>query len=204
MALSPALTDSHAQLVADTSTVINLIATAYAPTILAALPHHVVVADVIPAELERGRSRGYPHADRLRELLDAGVISVVCLGNIAMKHFEELVIGPAVATLDDGEAATLAYAAEHAAVAVIDERKAARISTERFPALRITSTVDVLTHPNVERRLGREALAEAVYQALQVGRMRVPAQHLEYVVRLIGSARAAVCASLPKSARSSA
>lgn len=202
MALSPALTDSDAQLVADTSTVINLIATGCAPTILSALPHRVLVADVISTELETGRSRGYSHADGLRELVDAGVISVVHLGNIAMKHFEELVIGPAYATLDDGEAATLAYAAEHAAVALIDERKAARISAERFPAVRIASTVDVLTHPIVERSLGREGLAEAVYQALQVGRMRVPPQHLEYVVRLIGSARAAVCASLPKSARS--
>lgn len=204
MALSPALTDSDGQLVADTSIVINLIATGCAPTILAALQHRVVIADVISAELETGRSRGHAHADRLRELVDTGVINVVRLGNIAMKHFEELVIGPAFATLDDGEAATLAYAAEHAAVALIDERKAARICAERFPAVRIVSTVDVLTHPSVEGRLGREGLAEAVYQALQVGRMRVPPQHLEYVVRLIGSTRAAVCASLPKSARSSA
>jgi predicted nucleic acid-binding protein len=202
MALSIALSESDLELVADASTVINLIATGCAPTILKALPHRVVVADVIPAELETGRSRGHPHADRLRELIDSGAIRVACLGAMGMRHFEDLVIGPAFATLDDGEAATLAYAAEHAAVALIDERKAARICAERFPALRIACTVDVLTHASVAGRLGPEGLAEAVYKALQHGRMRVLPHHLEYVVSLIGPSRAALCLSLPQSVRS--
>lgn len=204
MGLSTALSDPNAELVADASTVINLIAAGCASTIAAVLPNRIVIVDVVPAELETGRRRGHPHADRLRVLIDGGAIDVVSLGDAGMRHFEDLVVGPAFMTLDDGEAATIAYAVEHAAVALIDERKAMRICGERFPALPIACTVDVLTHPNVERKLGHEGVAEAVFRALQDGRMRVLPHHLDYVVKLIGPVRAALCPSLPKSARSSA
>jgi predicted nucleic acid-binding protein len=59
------------------------------------------------------------------------------------------VVGPAQTTLDDGEAATIAHAVALNGVALIDERKANRICTERFPELRIASTVDILVHPSV-------------------------------------------------------
>lgn len=192
---------SNGELVADASTVINLIATGCASTIVAALPWRVVVPDVIVAELASGRSRGHPHADHLQELVDVGVITVVSLRTAGTQYFEDLVVGPALMTLDDGEAATIAYAAEHAAVALLDDRKATRICLQRFPALRIACTVDVLAHPTVETTLGRDQLAEAVYKALQYGRMHVLPQNLDYIVKLIGAARASECPSLPKSVR---
>lgn len=204
MVSSTALSDPNATLVVDTSTVINLITAGCADTILSVLPHRVVVVDVVLGELEMGRARGHLHADGLQRLSDAAFIEVVRLPDDSVGHFEDLVIGPAAETLDDGEAATIAYAATRMAVALIDERKAVRICGERFPALRIACTVDVMTHPNVEKALGSEGLAEAVFRALREGRMRVPPQHLEFVRTLIGPTRAAMCPSLPKSARSPA
>lgn len=203
MGSSTALSDPSSDLVADASTIINLVAAGCAPAIAAALPNRIVVVDAVRAELETGRPRGRRDADRLRELVEDGLISIVSLGDAGIQHCENLVVGPAVLTLDDGEAATIAYAAEHAAVALIDERKAARICGEHLPAVRLACTVDVLVHPSVESKLCPEGLADAVYNALHDGRMRVPLHHLEYVVRLIGPGRAALCPSLPRSARSS-
>ena len=98
--------------------------------------------------------------------------------------------------------ATIAYALEHNAMALIDERKANRLCSERFNALHTGCTVDVLMHAAIETALGRIGLAEAVFNALYYGRMRVPAgRHVDWVVNLIGPERAGQCASLPRSVR---
>src|SRR5580704_15824879 len=99
------LTDPLIPLVADSSTVINLIATGCGPAIIAAMPNRILVVDVIPGELDTGRKQGHPHADALQELVAAGHIEIVPLGDTGWEHFETLVVGHAAETLDDGEAA---------------------------------------------------------------------------------------------------
>jgi predicted nucleic acid-binding protein len=198
------LTDPKIPLVGDSSTVINLIATGCAPIILKALPNPLVVVDVIPGELDTGRQQGHPHADRLQELAAAGHIEIVALGDTGWRHFEILVVGPAGETLDDGEAATIAYAAERGAVAILDEKKGTRLCGSRFPTVGVITTVDLLLHPQVRLSLGNDPFAEAIFAALQNARMAVFPRHLEEIVRLIGPERAAQCPSLPKSFRASA
>lgn len=195
------LIDSTALLVADASAVINLNATGCAQAILRSLPNRVAVVDIVPVELENGRSRGRRDADLLNELLAASLVKIVKLDEAAEQHFEQLVVGPAAKTLDDGEAATIAYAAALGGLPIIDERKATRICGERFPALALACTVDVLAHPEIQREIGKPALADAVFNALQLGRMRVFPRYIEWVVDLIGPARASLCASLPNSVR---
>lgn len=197
------LVDPAVPLVADASAIINLIATGCAPKIISAVPSRIVAVDVIRDELENGRVRGRKDTDRLRELVTAGHIEIVTLVNGAWQYFEQLVVGPAVDTLDDGEAATIAHAVEHGGIAIIDEKKATRLCGERFPALRLLSTVDVLLHPNVRRQLGKDALRVAVLAALRDARMAVFPHQLKQIVHLIGMERATQCRSLPKSFRAS-
>jgi len=194
------LTDPAA-LVGDTSTVINLSATGRAREILRALPNRFLVVDVVAKELDTGRQRGRLDANVLEELVAEKLVEIVSLDDAANAHFETLVVGPAVETLDDGEAATIAYAARSGMIAVIDERKATRLGAELFPKLRINCTVDILSHADVRRALGVNSLADAVFGALKNGRMRVLPQHVKWVVELIGAARAAECPSLPRHAR---
>ncbi len=197
------LTDPAAHLVIDTSAAINLNATGCAVEILKSLPNRVLAVDIILHELEEGRRRGKRDADLLNELVSAHLIEVVTLDSPAEKIFEELVVGRAVETLDDGEAATIAYAAEHGGIAIIDERKAIRICGQRFASLRLGSTVDLFAHPKVLTGLGRERLSQAVLNSLQNARMRVLPHHIRWVVDLIGQEQATKCASLPRSVRSS-
>ena len=126
------LTDPGALLVVDTSTVINLNATGCAQEVLRALPNRVSVVDAVPAELAAGRQRRRD-ADLLNELVASSSVRIAKLEETDEECFEGLVIGPAIMTLDDGEAATIAYAVSRKAVALIDERKANRICAERFP-----------------------------------------------------------------------
>ncbi len=198
------LSNGPSPLVADTSVVINLIATGFASSIVEALPQPLIAVDVVPSELEIGRARGRTDLERFNELVNGGIVKVVSLGDLGMQHSERLVIGSAAETLDDGEAATIACAIEQSGVAYIDERKAWRICSERYQALRVGCTVDLLTHADVRTRLSDETVAEAIFNALQRGRMSVLPTHLSAVISLIGAKRAALCESLPRSIRASA
>jgi predicted nucleic acid-binding protein len=201
MASSSFHDDPNVVIVADTSAIININATGAAEEILTAVPNAIVVAAVIPSELEDGRRKGRRDADLLQSHITSGLIEVVSLDDLSNKYFEELVIGSAAATLDDGEAATIAYAITHNAVAIVDERKATRLCSERFPTLRAANSVDILSHPSVVRKLGSNRLKDAVFGALKGGRMRVFPEHLGWVVGVIGPDRAAQCSSLPLHAR---
>jgi predicted nucleic acid-binding protein len=193
--------DRDIGLVVDTSVVINLNATGRASDILQALPCCVFVTDIVASELEEGRPFGRKDAELLARLVDDHHIKIVSMGDVGARVFGELVIGHATDTLDDGEAATIAYAVEHNIVPVIDERKANRICAQRFGQLHPASTMDLFAEPIMEAAVGREHLGDAVFQALQQARMRVLPHHVELVIRLIGSNRAILCSSLPRTAR---
>jgi predicted nucleic acid-binding protein len=197
------LNDPSALIVLDASVVINLTASGFAADILRALPNKKVVVDVVTGELARGRQRGRQHADILDRLLSDGLISNAAVPVSAEAIYEGLVIGSAAETLDDGEAATIAYAMDAGAVALIDERKAIRICGQKFPKLGLGCTVDLLCHADVERAVTRKTLAQAVANALQEARMRVLPHHVEWVIELIGKEEASRSASLPRLARAS-
>lgn len=134
-------------------------------------------------------------------MISAGLVEIVSLSEAAASIFEGLVIGPAAETLDDGEAATLAYAVAAEAVPIIDERKASRICDEKFPSVRLGCTGDLFAHPAVVGKLGREKLSQAVLNALQTARMQVQPHFVAWVLELIGKEQAAYCPSLPRWAR---
>ena len=191
------LDERPAAIVVDTSVVINLNATGCADAILRALPNRCVVVEHVSLELQVGRRTGRGDADALAMLIEQKLVEHAQIRDTGMRHFANLVSGSAAETLDDGEAGTIAFALEQGAVALVDERKAIRICAERFPSLRIGCTVDVLAQQHVQAALGSN-LADAMFNALDRGRMRVPDHYGQWVLDLIGTTRAAACRSLPK------
>jgi len=183
-------------MVADASVWINLAATGGAHRILQALPRPLAITDVALGELERGRPKGRQAADEVAALLHMKLMEVVPLAPEDEALFLSLVAGAASETLDDGEAATLACAARLGACAVIDERKATSLAARRLTALEVCSTCDLLMGPEVRAMMGEAGLAEALFAALTLARMRVPDPHAPAVVALLG-VRAASCLSIP-------
>ncbi len=195
------LTDPKAIVVCDASTVINLNATGYAVTILKALPNPFVISEIALAELQEDKRSNRNDAKLAAELESLGLFKVMPLDDASSGHFERLVAGKTIDTLDDGEAATIACAVAIGAIPIIDERKATRICRERYPALRVGCTIDILAHEALAGALGNAAVSEAVVNALQQARMRVLPHCLAWVVDLIGPANASFCPSLPNHAR---
>ena len=184
--------------VADTSVVINLNATGCSEALLAALPNQVLIAEQVMWELQDQRSRQYADAEMLSNLVDLDLIRVMALGETAHEIWAELVSGAAVATLDDGEAATIATALDRGGLALIDERKALRICASQFEELPTGTTVDLLRHPQIQESLPSKELADAVFNAAYRARMRVQHHDAAWVLDLIGRKRAESCSSLSR------
>lgn len=201
MSSSSFLTDPRVKLVADASVIINLNATARTVEIIKAAPNPFVVTENACAELEIGARNGHDDYRKLTELIDAGLIQRVRLGAADAPIYESLIDGSAARTLDDGEAATIAYAHQNACIPLIDERKARTLCAVAFPGLYVASTTELLMHGVVAGAIGAQSQADALVNALTVARMRVPPEHLEELTALIGPERAALCASLPRAAR---
>jgi predicted nucleic acid-binding protein len=195
------LIDPTALIAVDASTVINLNATGCAADILRSIPNPVIIIDVVQDELREDSRSGRNDGDMVAALISACVLSVAKLDDLKESHFEELVIGRGDETLDDGEAATIAFGIERGAVVIVDERKATRLCGERFPKLAVGSSLDIFTHDAVLLALGEKALSDAVFNALHSARMRVPPSALSWVIELLGQERASLCESLPRSAR---
>lgn len=204
MTRPPSLPDEPALLIADTSVVINVNATGCAETLLKALPHRVAVVDVVVDEIKGGLRKGRKDAVQLAQLIDSGLVEVVTLGPLGLIQFESLVIGESGGTLDDGEAATIAYAADVGAHALIEERKARRLAADQFPGVPLGCTVDLLKHVSVERAIGIGGIADALHNALTGARMRVLPHHIAWVVGVIGDERLAGCLCLPGAVRKQA
>lgn len=186
-------------IVVDASVVINIVATGRAEDVLRALPCKVLVSTVVEGELESGLARGRLDYGRLRELVRSGVVELVEFGPIGERYFEQLVLGSSVSTLDDGEAASISCALELGAAVAIDDQKAIRVCSALFPSLSLMSTVGVLRFPQILEVLGSSGLEKAVLNALLIGRMRVLAEDLDWIVEKIGIEQAVKCPSLSRS-----
>ncbi len=198
MSSSSFLINPRISLVADASVIINLNATGRAAEIIKAFPNPFMAAENACAELEAGARNGHTDHHQLVELIDAGLVQQVSLGSSGARVYESLIDGSALRTLDDGEAATIAYADEKGCAALIDERKARSLCAASFPRLLIASTVELLMHDAIAAALGPQGRIDALMNALTNARMRVPSEHLARVRTIIGAERAASCPSLPK------
>lgn len=199
MTSSSFLGDPGAPVVTDASVIINLVATRTAAEIVAAFPNRFLATTNVRRELWEGRGRGHGSWEGLEALIVDGSIEPVELQRSDEPVYRSLVEGEAQETLDDGEAATIAYAVGRGAVALIDERKARRICAERFPRLRLASTADVLLHGLVKDGLGETGQRDAIFHALRDAKMQVvPRDRIQELVLRIGPVRAAACTSLPE------
>ena len=198
---SSCLDGSTAPVVADTSVVINLNASSFSESILDVLPNRLVVVDQVVAELEAGQGNEHIDFRKLSTLVAQNRVEIVQLGVDEKPHYDALVSDVTGASLGDGEAATIAFAHGRHAVALVDDRKALCIGTERFRELRLGCSLDLFTQYDVRSELGSEGPRDAIYNALEVGRMRVASDKARWVVDLIGPERASTCSSLARHLR---
>lgn len=195
------LTEIEDPLVLDASVVVNLNATGYADRILNVIPAGVIIPHPVVKELKRGTLLGHSDATDLNQLLEKGLAETMNVPVPAQSEYISLVSGTSTTSLGDGEAATIASAFATGAWAAIDERKARRICAERYKEVKIASTVDILSHPEVVAAFSEGELSAALLAALEVANMQVHEHHMDWVVSRIDPARIRNCNSLPRAIR---
>jgi predicted nucleic acid-binding protein len=185
-------------LVMDASAIINLLGTGMPAPLLRNLGMRVLVAGQALGEVRRHPIPNEPIAPAMAELKPAGLIEEVQLGSAGYSMFLELVANDLSGGLDDGEASTIAAALEHhgEAIIVVDEKKAARIISMRWPERRCVDTVTVLAQARVRKGISDEVFGDALFSALKHARMRVPADGRDWIIGLIGAERVGQCPCL--------
>ena len=202
MTFSSCLTDEDDQLVIDASVAVNLLASGRSLKILELLGRPIFVSEPVVSELEEGERLGYAPLGSVSGLVNAQLLQVMPLSGHALDVFVRLVSGSATDTLGDGEAATVALAVSHELTAVIDERKASRVSSQ-YRGLRLATTIDLFASSQVAGGLGRASLAAAVAASLSGARMQVRETQFEWVWGLIGAEAVGRSPSLKRLSRRS-
>jgi predicted nucleic acid-binding protein len=184
-------------LVLDASALINLLGTGIAGELVKAANRRMLVEDYAFEELRRHPLPEQDIQSEIAALLDSRLLQRVRMDDGARALFRELTDGDLTAGLDDGEAATIAYAMSHAAaIPVIDEKKASTVFVQRWASRTIVDTVTLLGLPCIIAAFSEEQYASAIHSALRYARMRVPKAARPWVRALLGDERAAQCPSL--------
>lgn len=195
MNCSSSLIDIADPLVLDTSVLINLYACQYGERILSAIPNDVLVPEVVAGELGHEVSCRDHEYSFLCALVESGIVELSSLSDAEYQIFHELT--STAPTLDDGEAATIAIAASRHIRPVIDEKRGRARAIVLMQALTPYCSLDLFRHPKVIAALGNQTAVEALYLVLRDGRMRIPSESADEVIRHIGIDRSRDCTCLP-------
>ncbi len=168
------LNDGYDPLVLDTSVWINVFATQEGDRIVRALKRTCLAPHQVVAEVLRDPITGIKYTASNHPLSAGGAIEITSLVADELDTFLELVGAPIGDRLGDGEAAAMAVAIHRKAVLCVDERKARRILRERFSAVEVMGSIDLLRHPSVLDDLGDKLAAECEAKATKFGRMHIP------------------------------
>lgn len=186
---SPSKLDSiETPLFLDASAIINIVATGCAKDILTSMRRPVFMDRTVVREFSRDPRDGSCASTVIKALTSAKCLELTTMSSAQFGIFLELTGASPPDDLGDGEAATLASAVKNGC-AVIDEKKAIRISTRDFPALPIYFTVDLLCAACVEDSIGPERVKDALFNAMQLARMRLPLTWRDWIRDYLGRDR---------------
>ena len=190
--------DTLGPFVLDASAIINLLGTGIAGRLLSCLQVPVLAEQTALREVTRHPIPKLSHAAELAALESAGLLRSMAMDEQAKEIFRELIANDLSEGLDDGEAATIAYAITHSAatIPVVDERKATRIFKQKWAGRIAIGTLSLISDERILMMLAQEEMREAVYSALIHARMRVPEETRQWAIELIGTERAASCPSI--------
>ena len=180
----------------DASAMINFLGTGIAETLLTNLGRSVIMPTAALAEVKYHPIQGHDLQATLSRLTSHGLVKQLSLPPRARAIHLELMGAGLAGGLDDGEAATIALAIEHSAttMVVLDERKAARIFSERWAERNCVDTVTLLAEARGSMR--SDEFANACFSALRHARMRVAPDDVDWMIETIGPERAIQCPSL--------
>lgn len=189
---------SPKRLALDNSALVNLLACGLTAEAIALSDYILVIEERVEAEFLRYSGK---RKEELRIFAESGPVHLERMGSAAQDDFVELVAAGPTDDLGDGEAGTIAHAFQTDCDVAIDDQKARNVCNRRFPRLRLIFTVELFLRPTFRAAHTPSLASEALFAALEKGRMRVPAHLVDAVAAVIGSDRVKQCESIPRHRR---
>lgn len=154
---------------------LNLDATGRVVEILSQLPHHFTVGRRARGEAQWLAAPGSEERERvdLEPLIAAGLLREQQLQGPA----EEALFVEFGARLADGEAEAAAIAASRGYILATDDRKARRIVTERYAAVRLSSTLELLREWQLAVAPPEAEVTEALWRIAERATYRPASSH---------------------------
>lgn len=169
--------------VADTSFLINLNATSFSLEIIDKMkPSTIIITQQVYDELKNGQNSKYGDFDKINEFISKGFMKLQPLRSSALNIYENIVLGTAKYSLDDGEASVIACAVDLKIYAIIDEKKATRICREQYPDLKTFHTLDIF-----KIYLNKPLIQNATQNALKGARMYIPKSRYDELKEIVGN-----------------
>ncbi len=165
--------ECHSTLVLDTSVIINLGFCRIGNQILQVIDNRFVITNRVAFEIV-GAVKGSIHAPSKKfkqELVDANILSVINL-SLEEATFSDY-LTKMQDSIDDGEASTIALAAQRGFVPVIDEKRGRARASIELSNSTVGRSLDVILHPTVRSHFDESEVQEAVYFAMKNGRMHI-------------------------------
>ena len=179
----------------DASVLINFLGSGIPDKLVKAFDTKLLVAEQVFKEVINDPSKQVQPQLWLEKLQSQNLIEIVTLSADALSTYLEL---GSDERLDDGEAATIAVAIHHGAIAVIDEKPARRVYLLRYPHCKLSSTVELLHYLNEQEAMPKDVIQKALFDALRIARMRVIPEMVDWVVDMIGIEKAKECSSISR------
>ena len=183
-------------LVLDTSVILNLLGSGRAKLVLESIGNRAFAPLAVLREIRREPESLAAKDASLAELIDLSLITPIQCTEEEILLALELAGASAPDDLGDGEAYAIACAVNRNALIGVDDNKARRILSDRWPAIAKQFTIELLELACSRGKLDAREYAELVYSALRNARMRVPKEYRRQVINLIGLKRARECPSL--------
>lgn len=156
----------------DASVLFNVLATGCPVELLRALGIVCFVEARTAAEIKRMPGE-FRESQPLLSLLNDGCLQIVRMSEQAYQIYLSLVGGASLGTLDDGESAAIALAADGGGCVILDDRKARRIHCSRFPDVPCASSLLLFFEAARRGGMSDEQLRGMLRRARSVGRMAV-------------------------------
>jgi predicted nucleic acid-binding protein len=176
----------------DASVLINFLGSGIPDKLVKAFDTKLLVAEQVFREVINDPSKQVKPQLWLEKLQSQNLIEIVTLSTDALSTYLEL---GSDERLDDGEAATIAVAIHHGAIAVIDEKPARRVYVSRYPHSKLSSTVELFHDLNEQGAMPKDVIQKVLFDSLRISRMRVIPEMVDWVVDIIGVEKAKECSS---------
>ena len=108
------------------------------------------------------RIRGFSEVKTIDELLDNATLKLVSLPRLERKHFQDL-----IGHLGQGEASCIAYAKEHKAIVVTDDRTARKQCS--LMKISVTGTIGILKASVIDGQIPLEQADSVLQKMISAG-----------------------------------